>query len=289
MKKCRFITAIIAALLLSSMVFAAGAQDYYNYGNTTFQKGDYKKAMTYYSYAAKLDPKNPDYYRAIAACYGKLGNKAMAAKYNNYADSLGTGKNSPGRPAAEKIKITVFAGFTTVAMSKVNNDIDTLYSNAIAGGGTGQKEDLGSGFIIGAQGGYNVFPGLYAGPRMELIDVPTAKTTYSGSVFGMTYSGEADYSGSMFPVLVGASYYYPNSGPENNAFRRPLSGLWSGRCHFESDKYGIRHDAFSKSVIQRRRLCRRHRGKRRLQINGFHNRRAYNWIQAGKCFADDGK
>ncbi|MGD0566444.1 MAG: hypothetical protein ABSA34_03825, partial [Candidatus Goldiibacteriota bacterium] len=159
-----------------------------------------------------LDPKNPDYYRAIAACYGKLGNKAMAAKYNNYADSLGTGKNSPGRPAAEKIKITVFAGFTTVAMSKVNNDIDTLYSNAIAGGGTGQKEDLGSGFIIGAQGGYNVFPGLYAGPRMELIDVPTAKTTYSGSVFGMTYSGEADYSGSMFPVLVGASYYYPIQG-----------------------------------------------------------------------------
>jgi hypothetical protein len=208
MKNSKITLIIISILLFSSMILAASASDYYNYGNAVFHKGDYKKALTYYSYAAKLNPKNPDYYRAMAACYEKLGNKSMSAKCGNYADSISNEKNGP----SEKIKISAFGGFTTVGMSKVNNFIDTSYSRATSLGATGQKQDLGSAFIIGAQGGYNAYPGLYIGPRLELIGVPTAKTAFSGSEFGFPYADESDYSGSIFPVMVGASYYYPVQG-----------------------------------------------------------------------------
>jgi hypothetical protein len=212
MKKSWLVSVIIMLLLISAAAFAAGAADYYNYGNSTFNKGDYKKALSYYNYAVKLDPKNRDYYRAIASCYEKLGKPSMAEKYNNYADTLSKDKSENGVAAAGKIKATVFAGFTTVAMSKVNDFIDSMYSEAIAAGGTGQKQDLGGAFIIGAQGGYNVYPGLYVGPRFEFVDVPTAKTIYTGTFFFMPFSGESDYSESILPLLVGASYYYPIQG-----------------------------------------------------------------------------
>jgi hypothetical protein len=213
-KEIPFLLALF--FLFSTIMLAANAGDYYKYGSQLFKKGDYKKALSYYSEAAKLDPRNPEYYTAIASCYSKMGEKANAKKFAGYAESLSKHGMAAGAAAgaADKIKISAFTGFSTVSMSAVNTDLDTRYKNAVSAGGTGSKQDLGSGFLLGAQGGYSVLNGLYAGPRLEYIGVLSAKTSVSGSILGMTIATTSEYGGSLFDMLAGASYYYPLNGTQ---------------------------------------------------------------------------
>ena len=202
----------VVFFLLTSIVFAATPSDFYNYGNNIYSKGDYKKAITYYIYAAKLEPKNPTYYSAIAACYAKMGNQAMANKFSRYAQTL-TGNSGNGvsvETGSEKMKITAFAGFTTASMTKVNALIDKIPALFTASGGTATKQNIGNGFIVGTQGGFGLIKGLYVGPRLEYVGILTAKTTGSYTLTGMTTSIE--FSGSIINIMGGASYYYPLSG-----------------------------------------------------------------------------
>ena len=208
MKKIIFLGALIL-LFISSAAFAAGAADYYNSGNGMFKKGDYNKALNYYSYAAKLEPRNPSYYRAISACYQKLGNAAMAKKYEAYAQSLSKTGGSPAPSgAAEKFRVSAFGGFTTVAMPMVNAELAVDATHGAVFGATTKISDMGSAFLIGAQGGYMVYNGLYVGPRFEFIGASTGKyTETSGSA-----TGTIEYGGSIFDLLAGASYYFPIHG-----------------------------------------------------------------------------
>jgi hypothetical protein len=211
LKKMLCLAAVV--LLLSSIILAASAPDYFNYGNALFKKGEYKKAITYYTYAARMDQHNPDYYNAIAACYKKLGNKAASIKYSAYAETVSKrGGSSASADVGEKIKVAAFAGFTTAAMAKANSDLASVYASVIAAGGTGSTQNLGGGFIIGAQGGYSFLKGLYVGPRLELISVFSAKTSISISFMGVSLAEDIEYGASITDFLAGASYYLPLQG-----------------------------------------------------------------------------
>ena len=209
MKK-KFVLVFVVVFFLSSIVIAATSADYYNYGNTIFSRGDYKKAITYYNYAAKLEPKNPTYYSAIADCYEKMGNQTMANKFSAYAKTLPQSvRNGVSMETMlEKIKFTAFAGFTTASMTKVNSEIKTVYDSLIAAGATASKQNFGNGFIVGTQSGYSLMKGLYIGPRLEYVGILPGKTTGSLTFFGTTAAASFEYSGSILDVMGGTSYYY---------------------------------------------------------------------------------
>jgi tetratricopeptide (TPR) repeat protein len=228
----------VAALLISSLAMAAGAADYYNAGVGSMNKGDYKKAFSYFNYAAKLEPKNPANYEKIGECYEKAGNKAMAAKYYKYAQSLknsGTSGAASGNKDTSKINVSAFAGFTTVSMSKLNKKFEDLmngniayYQNSYGYTASGKAGKFGSGFLIGVDGGYTLMPGLSAGLRIEDIMATSSKSSFSyayySTFYSYSYSSSYEISGNIIPILVGVSYSY-------NIINIPLSiggGLYAG-------------------------------------------------------------
>jgi hypothetical protein len=220
MKKI-FLSVIMVVFVFASMAIAASADDYFKFGNAVYKKGDYNKAMVYYKYAAKMEPRNPTYSYAIAACYEKTGNTAMAAKYRNYAKSLpANGQNNvqtaspaPSGVSDTKLKNTIFFGFTSVAMQKVNAELDSMAAAATLMGTTPEKVNTGGAFFLGAQSGYRIINGLYAGPRVEYIGGAYGKVAYTETYFGVSDTLTTEFSMSMIDLAVGASYSFPLSIP----------------------------------------------------------------------------
>jgi hypothetical protein len=130
----------------------------------------------------------------------KTGDRASAQKYFNYAGKLGGAAGPAGSKHAKNksVDISIFGGFTTVSMGKINS----LLSQNVSPGETVGL--LGPGFIVGAGGGFAIIPGLYVGPRFEYIGA-SARTTYTGGDWGQ-------YAGNIIPLLIGATYDYPLPG-----------------------------------------------------------------------------
>lgn len=244
----KFVLLVIAVLLFSTLIQAAGAPDFYNYGNALYKKSDYKKALVYYTQAAKLDKRNPAYYSAIASCYDKLGNAPMAKKFNSYSQALSKNGGSSGSTnVGNKIKVTAFAGFTTAGMTQVNVIIDTIAAAGTASGETVTTQNLGGGFLIGAQAGYSVIKGLYVGPRLEFASIFAGKTTASIDTPAMPPYYPAmheetvyTFGASITDILLGASYYYTLSG-QPFVFSGDLYlgyGLAGGNINYEYSYYG---------------------------------------------------
>jgi len=51
---------------------SAAAEGYKNKGNDEFKKGNYEKAIEFYTYATEMDPKNHIYYTNRSTCYAQM-------------------------------------------------------------------------------------------------------------------------------------------------------------------------------------------------------------------------
>jgi hypothetical protein len=229
MRSFRSILFILAVILsLSTLSFAAAAAgDFYNYGLKVYDTQNYKKAMTYFIQAAKMNKSNPEYFRMIGNCLEKTGDTVNAKKYFAFADRLEK-KSAAAGPAktASRFKVTGFAGFTTVAMTKQNAEIDKQYANgetikAVIPDTTNTKNDFGGAFMAGADFGYYVIPNLSIGARLEYIGAMTAKTIlkysytdydYWGNPYQVDNDESTEMNASIVPILVGASYDYALPG-----------------------------------------------------------------------------
>ncbi|MCX8092733.1 MAG: hypothetical protein N3E50_01040 [Candidatus Goldbacteria bacterium] len=103
-------------------------------------------------------------------------------------------------------EISVFGGYTTVAMTKVNKEIDTIVDalGPLPSSVKLTKNHITQGFIIGSNIGYSPIPGLLIGPQIEmllgingLIDVKDEST---GDFI------KYEFSSSLIPILGGLSY-----------------------------------------------------------------------------------
>jgi hypothetical protein len=190
----------ILSLLIAASVMAATPADYYNAGINAYKQGDYKKAIAFITAAAKLDNKNPKYYKAVGMCYQKLGDQASASKFFNYVAKLSVPAAGAAAVKSKGVVISVFGGFTTVTMAKANGLIEGYSGTGVTLG------LLGPGFIVGGQAGFAVIPGLYLGPRIEFISA-------SSRTSAKTFLGDwaFDYTTSIIPLMAGATYLVPVS------------------------------------------------------------------------------
>jgi tetratricopeptide (TPR) repeat protein len=193
MKKLKsLVLSLVFVMFLSGAAMCATAADYVNAGMKFYKAGDYKKAISFFTAAVKLE-KNPKYYKAIGACYQKMGDTASAQKYFNYSAKLAGGGAATGTAQAKNksVNISVFGGFTTVAMGKFNDMINNFTGTGIT------KGLMGPAFNIGAGAGFAVIPGLYIGPRFEYIGASAVTTGGTDSLL---------YEISLVPLLAGATY-----------------------------------------------------------------------------------
>jgi len=191
---------LIVMSVLAAVSFAATAKQYYDLGMKSYSSGDYKKAQAYFTGAAKMDKRNPEYFRMIGKCLEARGDSAKAKRYYVVADKLSGGKSASG---GQKMKVSAVLGFGTVSMKEVNDYLSQA---------NGTFQPMGGGFAAMAEFGYAVIPNLYVGPRLGILLPGDAKLTSEISFFGMTSKTEISYSASMIPLMAGASYDYAIPG-----------------------------------------------------------------------------
>lgn len=204
-----FTAAALIAAFLSSASFAATAKGYYDFGMKLYNARNYTKALSYFKNAAKADKNNPEYFYMIGNCYKKMGQDSKAKPFFDFADKL-----AKTRSVSEwkKIKVSPYAGFTTVGMAEVN---DFLFGGTIPD--TAKIQKFGGGFLAGVEAGYSFLQGLYTGVKLGII-LPgdaTYKDEYSYNLgfYSVTNKTDITYSASLMPGMLGASYVFliPNS------------------------------------------------------------------------------
>ncbi|PKL92861.1 MAG: hypothetical protein CVV21_00525 [Candidatus Goldiibacteriota bacterium HGW-Goldbacteria-1] len=192
-------------MALSSVSFAETPERYYDIGMKLYNARNYSKALSYFTKAAKADKTNPEYFHMIGNCYEKMGQPAKAKPFINFAAKLAV-----TRSALEwkKIRVSPFAGFTTVGMETVN---DFLFENLASD--TAKTSKFGAGFTAGVEAGYSFLQGLYTGVKLGIILPANAKLTDEYSIPGMSSKMENQYSVLMIPVMLGGSYEFkiPNT------------------------------------------------------------------------------
>src|SRR5208337_2537707 len=84
--------------------------------------------------------------------------------------------------------INLSGGYTTLAMTQVNNEIqdfaNLLSASIIAGGGTATTSvtKLGNGYYVALDANFAILPVLMIGPRVEFVNAFEGKAESSGSV-----------------------------------------------------------------------------------------------------------
>lgn len=205
---------LVFFLTLTGVCFSASSKDYYDRGMILYKGKKYEKALKFFVYAAKLE-KRPEHYRMAGECYAKLGNTAAAKKYLEYAEKI---QNADVREHASpnqelpKFKAAVSMGYTSAAMSTLNDYIDQAYSDfesikILDPSATAEKNNAGSGLFISAEGAYAVIPNLYAGIKLQYVGGIAGGISGSFNVTEET-EFENTFSLSIIPVMAGASYEY---------------------------------------------------------------------------------
>jgi len=201
MRHVKFFTAAaLIAIFLSSAVFAATAQQYYDFGMKLYNARNYTKAVSYFKNAAKADKNNPEYFRMIGNCYEKMGQPSKAKPFFDFANNLA---KTRGVLEWKKIRVSPYAGFTTVGMATVN---DFLFGGTMPD--TAEIQKFGAGFTAGVEAGYSFLQGLYTGLKLGIVLPANAKYTDENSSPLLSYKTENQYSASIIPVMLGGSYEF---------------------------------------------------------------------------------
>ncbi len=206
MRHIRFFTAAaLVAVFLSSAAFAATARQYYDFGMKLYNARNYTKAMSYFQNAAKADKNNPEYFYMIGKCYRDMGQDSKAQPFFKFAENLAKKR---GILEWKKIRVSPYAGFTTVGMATVN---DFLFGNVTSD--TAKFSKFGAGFTAGVEAGYSFLQGLYTGLKLGIVLPANATYTDEYSSSFMSYKTDNRYSVSMIPVMLGGSYEFkiPNT------------------------------------------------------------------------------
>lgn len=172
----------VFVMALSSVSFAETPERYYDIGMKLYNARNYSKALSYFTKAAKADKTNPEYFHMIGNCYEQMGQPAKAKPFINFAAKL-----AKTRSALEwkKIRVSPYAGFTTVGMAVVN---DFLFENITSD--TAETSRFGGGFTAGVDAGYSFIQGLYTGIKLGIILPANAKYSDENSIPGITYKTE---------------------------------------------------------------------------------------------------
>ncbi len=196
---------MVFLVVFCASAFSATAKDYYDYGKKQLDSGDAKGAIKYFTAAAKLEPRNADYYRAIGDCYKETGNKAMSDKYYAYADKLGKGSASFKSNEA-KVEITMFSGGTS----------STGTSSFIPVFALGYTKYLNPTFDIGGSVGY-----AYGGNQTSGMSGDSVSLSGGGVMVQAKCNWHLDNL--MKGVFVG-----PNIGylPMNYQYKVDMSGFY---------------------------------------------------------------
>ena len=132
--------AFFLAMAFSSLPVAAqtpNAAAYVNYGNQLYAAKDYAKAISYYKYAAKLDPNNASAFQGLGNAYYMSGQKSEALSAYQQAKSLNP-SNAQLDPMIASLQSQV--GYTNNTASQ--SDLRTANTKLSGGYSTGKNFEL---------------------------------------------------------------------------------------------------------------------------------------------------
>ena len=237
MKKFLIVVIAMVFLVLSgSNAFCATGKDYYDYGKKFLDKGDAKRAFKYFNAALKIEPRNPDYLRAVGDCYKAVGDQARANKYYAQADQLGGGSGGSFKTNEIKAEIVLFSGGTSstgtstfmpvfgVSYSRylsptfdLTGTIGYAYGGNQTAGASGNSISLsGGGILVQAKANWhfdNLMKGVFAGPNVAYMPITYTYTSESTDFFTgdiVTTTSKINMSMIMGGIQLGYTYALDN-------------------------------------------------------------------------------